>query len=100
MVLKYLPVVRIKIELAKYIILHYTKNIGNDDYNAGPYNLTIFAGATSTVFNISINNDNILENNENFSLTIDPSSLSDDVIAGSPVQAIVTIVDDDCKCVM
>ena len=52
---------------------------------------------TSVPFNVSINDDDIFEGNEDFTLTIDPSSLPNDVTVGSPDQATVTIVDNDCK---
>ena len=39
----------------------------------------------------------ILEGNENFMLTINPSLLPTGVTVGNPGQATVTIVDDDCK---
>ena len=42
-------------------------------------------------------NDDILEENENFMLTIDSSSPSTDVTIGSPNQAVVTIMNDDGK---
>ena len=45
-------------------------------------------------FGIPINDDAIIENNENFTLTIDPSSLPTGVTVGNP-QAIVTIIDND-----
>ena len=58
------------------------------------YNVTFPAGVTSVSFSFPIINDNILEDDENFILTIDPSSAPDDVNGG---QATVTIVDDDRK---
>ena len=51
---------------------------------------------TIAPFDIQINDDNILENNENFMLTINQSSLPTGITVGSP-QAIVTIVDNDGK---
>ena len=50
---------------------------------------------TSIPFNVSITDDNVLEDDENFSLTIDPSSLPSNVTADNPSQATVTIVDND-----
>ena len=50
---------------------------------------------TSVPFNIPITDDDILEGNENFTLTINPSSLPNSVFVGNPGQATVTIVDDD-----
>ena len=67
------------------------------DYEYGPYNFTITAGTTTTAINISITDDNILENNETFHLTIDPSSLPKNVFVNNPFQVEVTIVDFDCK---
>ena len=45
--------------------------------------------------NISINDDSVMEVNENFTLTVDPSSLPTRVSVGSPGPATVTIVDND-----
>lgn len=53
---------------------------------------------TSIVFNATIiSDDYVLEEDEIFYLTIDSSSLPNDITAGSPFQATVTITDDDCK---
>ena len=67
------------------------------DYGSGPYVVTIPAGVTMFPFNIPIINDMILEGLEDFILTIDPSTLPNDVSVGNPGQATVTIVDDDRK---
>ena len=67
------------------------------DYESGPYTVTFPAGATMVPFNVSIIDDIILEKDENFTLTIDPSSVPTFVNVGSPAQATVTIVDDDRK---
>ena len=66
------------------------------DYISGPYTVTFPAGVMSVPFNIPINDDNILEDNENFTLTIN-SSLPIGVMVGNLSQATVTIVDNDCK---
>ena len=68
---------------------------GGVDYTSGPYAVTIPAGMTSVTFNVSITDDNILEVNENFVLTIDPSSLPTCVTHGNLGHATVTILDDD-----
>ena len=62
-----------------------------------PYIVTFAAGETSVVFDIAISDDSIFEDNENFILVINSSSLPSGVNVGNPGQAIVTIVDDDCK---
>ena len=49
------------------------------------------------MFNISINDDDIVEGNENFILSIDPSSLPNNVTVGVHNQTTVTIFDNDCK---
>ena len=67
------------------------------DYTSGPYHVTIPAGMTNATFDVSITDDNILEVNEDFMLTIDPSSLSPNVTPGNPYQTTVTIVDNGCK---
>ena len=46
-------------------------------------------------FNIPITDDMILEENEDFTLTINPSSLPTGVSVGSPKQTTVTIVDNN-----
>ena len=67
------------------------------DYTSGPYTVTFPAGTTLVTFDIRVNDDNILENNESFILTINSSSLPDGVTHGNPDKATVTIVNDDCK---
>ena len=49
---------------------------------------------TTASLSISIDNDNIVEMNETFSLTINSSS---DVTVVDPDDAVVTIVDDDSE---
>ncbi len=51
---------------------------------------------TRVPFDIPIYDDNILEGNESFILTISPSSLPTGVTVGDPGQATVTIVDIEC----
>ena len=67
------------------------------DYTSGPYSVTFPANVTRVEFSISINNDTLFENNENFTLSINSSSLPTGVMVGDPGEATVTIVDDDGK---
>ena len=67
---------------------------GGVDYDSGPYTVTFLAGEIHALLNVLIHNDAVLENDEIFTLTIDPSSTPDSV-SGS--QAIMTIVDNDRK---
>ena len=48
-------------------------------------------------FDIPLFDDNVYEGDENFILTIDPSSLPSGRSVGTTGQAIVTIADDDRK---
>ena len=68
---------------------------GGTDYNSGPYSVIFPAGITTASLNISINNDNIVEMNETFSLTITPPN--DIIMTVDPDNAVVTILDDDSK---
>ena len=70
---------------------------GGIDYDSGLYTVTIPAGQTSSIFSVTLNDDNILEVNENFSLLINEHSLPPRVILGNPDQATVTIDDNDGK---
>ena len=65
------------------------------DYGSGPYTVRVSAGAVNASFDVKINNDNLLEGNETFNLTINLSSLPDCVNHVNPYQATVIIVDDD-----
>ena len=71
--------------------------IGDGDYIPGPYNITIPAGHTSVSFDISITDDGVVEDDEIFSLAIDPESLPYLVSRSNLGVAIVTIVSDDGK---
>ena len=67
---------------------------GGVDYNSGPYNVTFPARANIAAFNIIINNDDVLEYNETFNLTIIESSLPGNIILGKIYLAKVTILND------
>ena len=47
------------------------------------------------MFNVTINDDDILEDDETFNLTINPTSLPSEVSINNPAQVTVTIVDDE-----
>ena len=67
------------------------------DYDSGPYTVMFPAGVTKITFDVPINDDMMLEDDESLILTINPSSLPTGVIVGTPGEATVTIVDNDCK---
>ena len=49
-------------------------------------------------FNISIFDDDVLEDNENFTLTINTESLPDGIIIDNPSTVVMIIRNDDSKC--
>ena len=65
------------------------------DYNSGPYSVQFNVGVTRVSFNVSINNDNILEEDEIFNLNINSSSLTNRITIGDHSQTTVTILDND-----
>ena len=65
------------------------------DYNSGPYSVQFNVGVTRVSFNVSINNDNILEEDEIFTLNINSSSLTNRITIGDHSQTTVTILDND-----
>ena len=69
--------------------------IEGDDYEPGPFNVTIPAGETSVPFNISIIDDNVFERNETFNISVDSSSLPSRVLVQPDCVLMITIVDDD-----
>ena len=67
------------------------------DYTSGPYTVTFPAGQTTATFDVPINDDDILEGDEEFILTIISSSLPIGITHGTPYEATVTIVDNESK---
>ena len=70
---------------------------GGVDYDSGPYTVTIPAGDIRMSFNVPINDDNILEDDEDFTLTIMRGTLPDGITRGNPGSATVNILDNDRK---
>ena len=70
---------------------------GGVDYDSGPYTVTFTAGQTSVPFDVAIHDDNISENTEMFTLTIDSSTLPNRVTVGDPDQSVVNILDSDSE---
>ena len=67
------------------------------DYASGTYAVTFVAGRLVAALNIPIIDDNELEGNENFNLTIIFSFLPSGAMVGYPGVATVTIVDYEGK---
>ena len=71
-------------------------NTGSD-YEFEPNMIEFIPGITRMGFDVLIIDDNLVEGNETFILSIDESSLPESVTVDNRNQAIVTIVDDDSK---
>ena len=63
------------------------------------YPVTFTPGSTMQSIMIPINNDNIIEGNENFSVAINPLSMLG-VIVGAPNTSIITIIETTGKVVV
>ena len=72
---------------------NYTR--AGEDYISGPYTVVIPAEMTSVTYTIMIMDDSTLENNEQFSIAIDPRTLPIQVTTIDPRQVTVTIMDDE-----
>ena len=77
------------------LITNYHTFIDND-YNAGPYTVTISPGKNDVTFSVPITDDNIREESETFNLIIDESSLPSGITSSNP-KTTVTIMDNDGK---
>ena len=73
---------------------------GGVDYDSGPYTVTIPAGDTNASVSVPINNDNILEDDEDFTLTIMSGTLPNGVTRDGAGQAIITLVDDEGEVIL
>ena len=79
-----------------FICTNHMICIGGDDYNSGPYNITIPAGETVVPFNVTIINDNINEENETFNLSIAATqNLPEGVHLGENLSVTILIEDND-----
>ena len=72
----------------------------DQDFNCTSHNVSVFfpIKTTSAALNVTLIDDTVFEDNESFTVTIDPSpKLPSGVAVGVTNEAIVTIVDDDGK---
>ena len=68
------------------------------DFSFAPHNISFPDGVTIVTFNVTIMRDNILENDEFFSLSIDALTLPERVTVGSFNDiTTITIANDDSK---
>ena len=70
---------------------------GGIDYDSGPYTVTFTAGMTMTSFHVPINDDDIMEKDEDFTLTIRRGTLPKRVTRVGPSKSTITIMDDDSE---
>ena len=70
---------------------------GGSDYVSGPYSVRFRRGSIIIPFAINIINDNRLESEETFNLTISSTLLPVGISIANPQTATVSIVDDECK---
>ena len=69
---------------------------GGDDYSSGPYTVIIPIGSTNASFDIIINDDDVLEDNEVFVIFIESVTYG---TVGTPRNARVNITDTTSKCI-
>ena len=70
--------------------------IGGIDHNSGPYNVTIPAGETLVLFNVTIIDDNVNEENETFNLIMATTQeLPDGIYFGENLTVMILIEDND-----
>ena len=85
--------------IVAYHIMYPKLTVGNDvDYGSGPYTVTIPAGNQTVVLDISIIDDNMLEINETFELSVQSTSLPrvfPSRTSRNPSMTTVYIIDDD-----
>ena len=70
---------------------------GGIDYKFAKNYIIFNAGETSVVLRNPVLDDDIVESDEYFFLTINPPSLSTGVIVGDPGQTTITIVNEDSE---
>ena len=80
-------------------ILHYSIQLcKGDDFNTNPLTATIPAGATNTTVRVAVTDDNIVEGNETFNISLNvSSSLAPAIVAGSFNSATGIIIDTTSK---
>ena len=64
------------------------------DFDSAMQTVTIIAGTNSSTLNIPVTNDNIVEGDETFIMSLSiPSSLGPEIVTGPITSATVTIID-------
>ena len=69
---------------------------GGVDFNSATQTATITAGSSSSTINITVNDDNIVEGDEMFTMTLNVPT-SPGITAGSITMATATIIDSTSK---
>ena len=85
------------IDVIHNVISCYVIPLGND-FNSAAQTVTIIAGTNSSMVNIPVKDDNIVEGDETFSMSLTvPSSFGPGIITGTITSATVTIIDTTGK---
>jgi len=66
---------------------------GSFDYDSGPYTVTFPTGVISAQFDVPIFDDDILEDDESFTLTISAELLANHITCGTTGETTVIIFD-------
>ena len=80
-----------------YCIINFVWILGSNDYDIGPFIVEFNIGTTNASFSVAIQDNNQLELNKTFYLSINPSTLPSNIYVSDPGQVAVVILDDDCK---
>ena len=75
--------------------MYFNVTGGGVDYFSGPYSVIFPIEVTVASFNITIKDDNLLENDETFNVSI--TSISNGHMVGTPAVATVIIIDTTSK---
>ena len=80
------------------LVLLVADHLLGSDFNTTTQTATIIAGINRSIVNVSVTDDNIVEGNETFNMSLTvPSSLGPGVTTGDITSATATIIDTTSK---
>ena len=85
------------VDITVHVLCTGGSAVNGTDYELETHEVIFQKGTNHTTLNITINDDTVWEANEDFTLTIDTSSLPSNVTVTKPGNTTVTILNDDCK---
>lgn len=83
--------------VSDHFVYVYVRILGNSDYNPGPYSIAFPAGNTNVTFNVTVTDDNVLEHDESFYLSISLPTTASKIRLGETTQTRITIENDDSE---